>query len=591
MELLPLVLAQAGCLLALAITAWAAGWVAWGRRDPARLLHPLTLVVGLASLGSVWLLLSALHLFSPWVLAAVAAAAVAAAAPGWRRLYGTAAAPPRQLPRDLAGTAILVAAGVGSFAIALFPPTAFDETTYHLPLARAFLEQRGLPWVPELRVPAFPLLAEGLQASLLALGGESAPHQLALLANLATAALLLVWGREAFEPAAGWLAAALYLGNPLVAYLGGTAYVDPLVGLFTTGAFYCLWRARDGGAAWASTAGFLAGAAAAVKYLGLYALLVGGVAMLLGRVDRWPKLVSFAAAAALATALPYGYLVWRTGNPLFPFVSSIFGTSAWTPELSGFVPEHDSSVLMLPFNSVFHRELTGNQPPLSPALLLGVVVLAPALVRLRCLRAGTLVVAGYFLAYAAIPVVSRYLIVVLPLFTLLVGVAASWAWGRLRRGAPPRELAAALALAIAFPGAAYGAFYLVQRGGIPASRTAREAYLAETHAGYGTLAWLQRRQEGYVTLCVACEHLHGLATGRLLGEHFGPWSYFKTRSWLRDPAILEDRMKAAGVTYLLLPRSEAARFRSRDAAARFELLHGDPDFEVWRLRPAPRGGG
>ena len=42
MDLAALVLAQTGCLLALAATAWAAGWAAWGRRSPERLAHPLT---------------------------------------------------------------------------------------------------------------------------------------------------------------------------------------------------------------------------------------------------------------------------------------------------------------------------------------------------------------------------------------------------------------------------------------------------------------------------------------------------------------------------------------------------------------------
>jgi hypothetical protein len=584
------VLAQAGCLLALAATSWAAGWVAWGSRSSERLLHPLTSTIGLAVLGVAGLALAALHLFEPWVLAVCALTAHAAAARGWRLVATAAATALRQPRRALAGAAIVVAALTGSFGIALLPPTGFDETTYHLPLARAFLERPGLPWVPELRAPAFPLLAEALQATLLALGGERAQHQVALFATLTTAALLLVWGREAAGEIAGWLAAALYLGSPLVAYLGGTGYIDPLLGLFSTGAFYAIWRARNDGAAWAWTAGSLAGAAAAVKYLGFYTVVAGALAAVVVRGARGRRLIAFGVAATLVAALPYGYLLWRTGNPVFPYLSSVFGNSPWSPELGGFVPEHDSTILSLPYNSVFRRELTGNQPPLSPALLLGAVVLAPALLRLKCLRAGVLVVAGFFLAYTTVPVVSRYLLVVLPLWALLVGVAASWGWSRLRGAAPPRSLAAALAVAIVLPGAAYGPFFVAQRGGIPTSPRARDAYLAEAHPGYRALAWLQARERRYVAFCLDCERLHGLATGRLLGEQFGPWSFHSIRSWLNDPATLEGKMKATGATHLLLPRSDSPALRSKDAAARFERLHADGEFEVWGLRPARRGG-
>ena len=583
-------LAQAACLLVLAATAWATGWAAWGRHDGARLFHPLTLTIGLAILGETGLLLSTLHLFSPWALAIVAIAAHAAAAPGWRRLFAHATALMHERPRYALVVATLTAgAAAGGFVIALFPPTAFDETTYHLPFARAFLAQPGLPWVPELRVPAFPLLAEALQAALLALGGERAPHQLALLATLATAALLVAWGREAEEPIAGWLGAALFLGNPLVAYLAGTGYVDPLVGLFTTATFYALWRARTGDTttSWAATAGFLAGAAAAVKYLGLYAMAVGAVALLFARARRWRSLLAFGAAAMLATALPYGYLIARTGNPLFPYFSRLFGTSAWK-EVNPVSPDAEPSTFLLPYNGVFHRELAGNQPPLSPALLLGSLLLLVALVRVRRLRAGALVVFGFFLAYAAMPEVSRYLATVLPLWTLLIGGAAIWAWRRLRHGEPPRPLAALLALALALPGPAYGAYYLWRHGRVPLTPAARDAYLAETHLGYRALAWLQERQGSrYVALCLACEYLHGFADGRLLGEHSGPWAFGQLQPLLADPAALERRMRAERAAYLLLPRADAAPLRTPDAGRRLRLLHADADFEVWALAPAP----
>jgi 4-amino-4-deoxy-L-arabinose transferase-like glycosyltransferase len=593
MPLVLLVLAQAACLLVLAATAWAAGWAAWGWRAPERLLHPLTPTIGLALLGSVGLLLAALHAFRPAALLAVAVAAHLAALPGWRLLLAAAMQSIRRAPRRALVVVLLIAAAAaGGFVVGLFPPTAFDETTYHLSLARAFAAGGGLPWVPELRVPTFPVFGEALQAALLLGWGERGAHQVALLATLLTAALLLAWGREAESVEVGWLAAALFLGSPLVAYLAGTGYVDPLVGLFATGAFYALWRGGgddDDRVAWPALAGVLAGGAAAVKYLGLYAVLVGALAMvvrlLLRRPPPWRALLGFAAGVLATTAIPYGNLIWRTGNPLFPFFTGLFGASGWEPP-PALAILYRHSIVLLPYNAVFHRELAGEQPPLSPALLIGLVMLAVAAVAVPRLRLGALVVAGFFPAYLALPVVSRYLLTVLPLWCLLVALALAWAWRRARGAPPSRRAAALLAVGLALPGPAYGAFYLAQRGAVPASPRERVDYLAAAHPGYRALHWLQRRQGSrYVARCAACEHLHGLATGRLLGEHSGPWAYYRLDRAIANPVALQRLLRADGVQYLLLPRAAAASLRGSAARGRFTLLYADGEYEVWRVTP------
>src|SRR6185436_19346611 len=108
MDLVALVLAQAGCLLALAATAWAAGWATWSRRAPERLAHPLTSCIGLALLGSVGLLLAALHLFRPLALLAVTLLVHAAALPGWRRLLAVSAQAIRRTPRRALVVSLLV---------------------------------------------------------------------------------------------------------------------------------------------------------------------------------------------------------------------------------------------------------------------------------------------------------------------------------------------------------------------------------------------------------------------------------------------------------------------------------------------------
>jgi hypothetical protein len=173
---------------------------------------------------------------------------------------------------------------------ALYPPTAFDETLYHLPYARAFVRARGLPFLADLRFPIFTQFVETSFAVVLALAGDVATHGVSLVATLVTALLVATWGSRAakriagHEPrgelVAGGVAAATWLGQPIGVFLAGTAYVEPALALFAAAAVYSFdrWR-RETDRAWLILAGLFGGTAAACKYTGV--LIPVGVAILI----------------------------------------------------------------------------------------------------------------------------------------------------------------------------------------------------------------------------------------------------------------------------------------------------------------------
>ena len=75
----------------------------------------------------------------------------------------------------------------------------------------------------------------------------------------------------------GWLAAALFLGNPIVVYLAGTGYIEAGLTLFVTAGLFCLDRWRSaGGRGWLILAAVLTATACDVKYLGLFFLGIAG---------------------------------------------------------------------------------------------------------------------------------------------------------------------------------------------------------------------------------------------------------------------------------------------------------------------------
>lgn len=577
----------------LAVTAWVAGRLATRRWIAMEGLERLAVptALGLSLLPHALFALAALGLLTRSALLALVAAIHLLGIPVWREALGSWRWP----WKTALGLAVAVAP---VFVLALYPPTGFDETLYHLPFARAFAETGSVPFLPELRVPVFPPLAELLFAGMLLLAGDVSTHLVQLLAALVTAALLIEWGRRSFSPAAGWLAAAALLGNPIVVYLAGTAYVEPLLALFISAAVYAFERWRESRlerwrdsqtTAWLALAALFAGSAADVKYLGLF--FVGAVFLAalpsVVRERRWRDL-AVAAAVALAVLAPtYGRILAYTGNPLFPFYPQVFGAGLWDsqPAPPRTLETRVTEYLRIPWAVLFDRRSVGWQPPYSPAYLLASPLLAAGFVRDPRVRRLLGMALAYSLLFPILPPDSRYLAIVLPLVSLgLGGALTRW---RLR----PRALAA-LAVLLFLPGWLYALYGIRREGPLPASPGEREAYLRKELPAYAAVQHLDGlRGRDYVAYGIFAENMVYHADGTLLGDWNGPASYPRVLPTLSDPEAFHRRLRELGVEYLLLPRERAAPLPDGPAwRRRFRRIYADRGavlYELSPFRPSP----
>ncbi|HVT61015.1 MAG TPA: glycosyltransferase family 39 protein [Thermoanaerobaculia bacterium] len=477
--------------LALAATAYVAGRTLLRRDLESRQeTAAVATTLGLVAIANAGLLLGFAGLLRPGPALAALAALHLASLPGWRALAREGARLARRLPPPtprLAPAALAALAALATLAtiiallpfvaLALYPPTAFDATLYHLPFARAFAASGGLPFLPRLRSPIFPQLQEVLFALLLLFFDDVAAHAVAALATALTVALLLAWGGRGFTRGAGWIAAAAYAGSPIVVYLSGTAYVEPGLVLFATAAMYALARWREAGERrWLALAAVFGAAAADSKYLGLYFLGVvalGAVAERPPRLPqpaphpgtsaapvsaagrpagRWRRLGVVAVAGGLLLAPWYARILLATGNPVFPFLPEIFGASPWTAlnvrspgELGPRLGELVVALVRAPWDVVFARQRLGGYPPYSPVYLLALPALAAAAWRDRRVRALLLVSAAYALVVLALLPDARYLLVALPLVSLATGEAVASRLGLVLTGRADPEDAAAFA--------------------------------------------------------------------------------------------------------------------------------------------------
>jgi hypothetical protein len=566
----------------------------------------LSLALGLAGLAHLAFWLGLAHLLlRPVLLLGLAGIHLA----GWRIWRETAAAVRagwRETPgRRRIGIGIGITFGVlllglPLFLLALYPPTAFDATLYHLPDARAFARAGALPFLPQLRFPVFPQLTEALFAAVLLVAGASrdmAVHLVELLAILATAALLAAWGGEALSRRAGLLAAAAYLGSPIVIHLGTSAYVEAGLTLFSTAALYSLWRYREAERCSGEGEGedprrFLiltavfAASAAEVKYLGLFFLAAVGLgvtAIALSRPRRLSRLLLF-AAVAVALLLPgYGRIVAATGNPVFPYLPGLFGHSAWDP-----VTRHPFSggtalraLATLPWDVVWNRARTGGQPPFSPFLLLAVPLFLWVAVRDRRARPWLLLAGAYAAVFPLLPADSRYLLPVVPLLALALAAGLDRPALARRPGA-----IAGLALLLLLPGILYAGYRIARQGTPPVTAEARERYLTARLPLYPAIAWLNgERGSDFTVYAFFAENMTYFAQGTLLGDWYGPDRFAAVLPSFGDPEALWRRLRGLGAGYLLIPRDRGG-LRLPDGPAwrrRFRPVHADAAAEIFAL--------
>jgi hypothetical protein len=536
--------------------------------------------VGLGVLGTGLLALGLLHLLRPDVLLGLIALVHLAAGCWWARQARAAWSAVRRATRRGIGMAVAAIAGLAPLvALALYPPTGYDATTYHLPYARAFARAHAVPLLPDRQPPIFPQLQELLFAAGLALGSDLVPQLLQLASALLVALLLVAWRASPVPAAARWWAAALWLGTPHVVWMGSAAYVDLGMALQATAAVYAWTRARRepaGSGGWWGVAGAAAGFAAASKYLGLFFVAAGLAAALRAAwTSRRPTPILAFGAAALGAAGPwYLRLYVETGNPLFPFFSRWLGAEAWDPggdpALRGHAPAlalgHDvvaslagvgeavMFLLQVPWNGLVHREVFDLQAPLTPYYLIALPLLLPVAAARRTTR--PLVVLG--LAYAALWLVTprdlRYLLPLWPLLNLAVMDAAvallARRWPTL--GARP-AVVLAVAVGLAAPGWLYAGYRLARQGPLPVAPVARDAYLSGAVPGYDAIAWLNRRHgSAYTVYALFGARLSYYAEGRLRGAWIGPDRYARVLRVVPDPVALDAELRRLDAGYLLI---------------------------------------
>ena len=585
----------------------------------------LALLVGMALFSLAVCLLSWLRIFTGLAIAllGIAAACVTVVClirdlPRWRRRYRTI---PRPGPVTISCFVVLALILLGFSYFTLYPSTAFDAPSYHLPLARDLVRQHGLVYDPFVRYSFFPQANEAMFAVMMLFTRNAVAAAALEYTVLAIAVLaLLLWfigsGRRI---GAGFLAGVLLLASPVVIYAGTAAFVDTWMLAFVLGGTLIGLEAAEGRTpAFGSLllAGAMFGEAAATKYTGLLFSAAAIVAVLVaaGRSRAiWKALPGVLAGGAVIAAPWYAWTIHVTGDPLYPFLTGIFGNrhGLWTALEIKQQNRSESSAGYSPgMLTVLKRDVqylrgeinydTGiHRSPLSWLLGLGVIrLLLPSGWRDRTFLGVALAALVSVLISLNVSANPRYLVPAVGFFALGAGLTADaaiaaakgWAGGRLTRPA----LAPAWCLACAVIGlwTSFAYVHWVHRnnGNPPTSPGGIYAYLAPRIPCYAAAKYLNHvAGTNYRAWGYSCEQARFYADGRLISDAFSqggrPRIFNDDGTVMPSDRVLWQRLEPLHVAWMILPQKTAPNPSDLEAHDLFRYVRTLGPEDVFRVSP------
>ena len=231
--------------------------------------------------------------------------------------------------------AVRLAAGILAFAgmawlmvLALYPPHLWDAISYHLAAAKIFAVEQVVRPAENLRYCVAPQLNEVLFALMLMVSDDLSAQLVQFAAMVLVAVLLAGWCGARYPPLAGPVAAGLWLGSPLVLALGTNAYIDMGVAFFCTMAVFAFVNGlEEPGAHWMRVAGAERGLRRGHASTPRSSPWPSSAASSLVRAVRsraWRAVAEFSVCCALVAGPWYAYTFAHTGNPVSPYLSSVF---------------------------------------------------------------------------------------------------------------------------------------------------------------------------------------------------------------------------------------------------------------------------
>jgi len=543
-----------------------------------------SLGAGFGLLAAFVFLLGLFELLYFWAVAAPLALAFAAGVLDLSRhpFETPGASSPALGAADLAALSALLLAMLLNLAGALAPEIFYDALVYHLAVPNFYAVNHRIDLMPYSLFSNLPLTHGMLFTSALLLKDEILAKTINYWGGVATAAAVLAMGIRYFSWRAGLWGALIFYTVFHFMISSWSAGTETLLTFFSTLALNAVLNRNDEEPRWLWLAAVFSGLAMGVKYTGLLPAL--GV-MLIYAVRARSKPVSvlknLAAFTLIASLFVGPWLVKNylyKHNPVYPFMSGVFGTDAGTDakKLKTFTDSQAGAHsvgdwLMRPWNMTMGKVLDCEYfSPLFLFLLPSVFLLgvrkppgagaeAPAASALRGLWLYFLTVWGCW------SLSSSMVRLLMPAYPAAGLIMAAYVFGPGHAGLKSALKAAVLAACLTGIFWSAAVFYSQERWRPLTGGMSKDDYLSRTHSSYPYPSYAaikfinEKLQPEAKVLLIGDERTFYLEKKFIVSSVYDKAAVVEYAAASKNGGEMYSRLKADGVTHLLLNVGEGVQ--------------------------------
>lgn len=442
------------------------------------------------------------------------------------------------------------------FCLTMYPPSSWDDISYHLPHAQSILLNHKLVLNELLcRYPLFPLNAEVLFSMGLSLGSLSVqlfPFIFMYTITIGCFSEII----KKFNNYSGLVVVGLLVSNPLMAYLASTCYIDLLIALFVTSSLIalCNWF-ESKNKSWFYLSALLLGFAVGTKYSALLFCIIAATILIYRK--KYKLLLQYLAIIFISGSFWYLRNFYYTGNPFWPALGSIFGFgNLWTH--SDYITQARDlafqsygkniiNIFFIPLLLAKSQEVFGLNLIIWPGVISTLFFIAKKkrhLILLYSLLAYTVL---WFISFA----ITRYYVPIVPVLCIISSLGLISAIKKLFPVIISKIIFLSIILYSLLILNNYMLFKMNSFNTLPPSNnTQQENFLAEYIPEYkaGKVA-LKLKGKTY-GLCT--EKLIFWSNGRVIGDWYGKTSWYTVLDILDKPDKLYSHLRKLGVKNLLI---------------------------------------
>lgn len=471
--------------------------------------------------------------------------------------------------------------------LTFYPPMKWDDISYHLPIADSILKNGSLSLLEDIRYPTFPVFGEMLFVIGLFFNNITA-QLMSWLALFFISIGCYTIVEKKFSPIAGALVVLLLLLNPAITTNAAVSYIDMILSLFVLASIYAsinYYETKNN--SWLYILGFILGVCSGIKYTALlFPILIGIIMMFQKQWKSLLKLTIIVSSISLSWILRN---IFYTSNPVWPFLSNIFGYSNIWSEQDYFLQFNEFSIsgtdksILGFFKIPWYLSNQHTTESISIILWIG-LLLAILFVKKEKIDLYLFYFFGVFTAFWFFSInLARYYFPIVPILCILSSIGYFYVYLQMQDKKLKIFLYGISMIYLLVSAYQTIDLYKFLKGTPPITEASTRQYLTERIPTYKATEFASQL-EGK-TYGLLNENLYFYGKGKVIGDWFGRARYWLILDNINNPVLIFDNLKKLDVNYLLINKTRLSNEQKTllQLDGKFIKIYDDNNAVIYQL--------